>query len=55
MACVFRKWQNMGKLMGKIVALLQNRIIMCPVGKMKGLQAFIANLKRLVSRQERLL
>ena len=44
----------MGEIMGKIVGLLQNWIILCPMSKKENLKNFITGLKRLANKPEML-
>jgi hypothetical protein len=47
-------WRNVGEILEKIVGLLQNWIILCPMDKREEMRGRIAELRHLASRPERL-
>jgi hypothetical protein len=47
-------WRNVGEILEKIVGLLQNWIILCPMDKREEMRGHIAELRHLASRPERL-
>jgi hypothetical protein len=47
-------WRNVGEILENIAGLLQNWIILCPMDKREEMKGYIAELRSLASRPERL-